>query len=557
MNTKKNLICVFATLLAVGMFAWVFNIFINGTVSRVTITAALPINTVIVVSSIGKGGERIVDRISVTGSNNLSSQEVTTKLLNTTFQKLALSFYSAEESEKINGLPDDWQSLILINIQIERPYARDIFIGKDYTLDYFESKQNDKMVQNRLGLTQPIPIINVDKNLSLVSREIVSVPRNFWYSLSLTLIFAIVSFLLLRHIRWLEIPAFSDISLGRDISSMHEFGTINGLRGIAAVLVLMSHTAPGFEAIQVGIAILFVISGFLLSKPFILQPNKIFDLHNFETYLVKRLKRILPMYWLYIFITYVVTMQIDVAMRHFLFIQAEGHLWPMTQIFAFYMLLPFILLFTSILYKHNRILPIIALSIASYFWLMEMREWQPFYNGHYFHEFFLYAFLMGVLASYIQYGFIHQSSRIKKLFSRWSSVISIAGIVILALTIAWSAPVRPPAVVLPHISQFYVKCLCCVAVILIALNTHGTFLNKIISSWMFRSIGVVGFSFYLLHGLGMQIVLSIQTQLLGVAHPSTRSWEFMLMAFIVTYLMSIAAYSYIERPFFGVSKSLQ
>ena len=91
-------------------------------------------------------------------------------------------------------------------------------------------------------------------------------------------------------------------------------------------------------------------------------------------------------------------------------------------------------------------------------------------------------------------------------------------------------------------------------ILLLSLNTVGTWFNAFMSNWLFRSVGIVGFSFYILHGLGMQIVINVQQQLFNIPDPSHRSWWFTLMAFLVTYLMSVITYSYVERPFFGFRK---
>jgi peptidoglycan/LPS O-acetylase OafA/YrhL len=236
-------------------------------------------------------------------------------------------------------------------------------------------------------------------------------------------------------------------------------------------------------------------------------------------------------------------------------VQAEGHLWPMTQIFAFYMLLPLVLMITSVLMRAHVVLPILALCAGAVFWWTSMTDWKPFFNGEYFHEFYLYAFLLGVAASYLQYGVIAKSTHSSEFFTRWRWPFALLGVITLVLTIAWSAPVTPPALVQPYISQFYMKSILSVLIILIALNIRGTFFNKLIANAFFRSVGIVGFSFYILHGLGMQIVQETQKQLLGIPNPADRSWEFVIAAFVVTYLMSLITYSYVERPFFGFRRS--
>jgi peptidoglycan/LPS O-acetylase OafA/YrhL len=71
---------------------------------------------------------------------------------------------------------------------------------------------------------------------------------------------------------------------------------------------------------------------------------------------------------------------------------------------------------------------------------------------------------------------------------------------------------------------------------------------------MFRSIGIVGFSFYLLQGLGIDMILLFQKNILGHETMIFRSWTLTLSVLALTYFISIFTYSYIERPFFGKRK---
>lgn len=543
-TSKRNIVSAIAAII-IGLFVYSVSLSVLGpTVTRVIIKAEMPIDMEVHIGTVSnKGVHSKVDSILVTGKAGRSAQRISTKLLDLPFGRLTLSFHVNESEHFEPTIRNQIKPIIIHNVQIIHTYSDDSFINDRRILDFFDGSS---AADNQYSL----PIANAGNYYQLISKETIDSPTHV-YAVGLAFIFAFGCFFLIRQIQISSIPAFKDMSLGRDISSTHEFGTINGLRGLAALLVLFSHTAPGFEALQVGLAMLFVISGFLLSKPFILTPNKIFNIANIEIYLVKRLKRILPMYYIYIFMVYVVTMNLDIALRHFLFVQAEGHLWPMTQIFAFYLLLPFILLITSLLFEANRVLPIILLSLVAVWWWSNLNDWRPFYNGQGYREFLLHAFLMGVIASYIQYGFIVHNQALLGFIKKWSWVFAGFGLTITALTIAWSAPVSPPDFIAPYINQFYVKCILCVLILLLALNTVGTWFNALISSWLLRSVGVVGFSFYILHGLGMKLVLSTQTQLFGITDPSQRSWSFMLLAFLVTYIMSLISYSFVERPFFG------
>jgi len=534
---KKNIIALgIALIVALGVFLFI-DIFAQKTVQRIIIAAKVPASTHVIVSTVSNSG-----KVAAIGSMDFKSEQPPkhtlngTQWLNTPLSRLQLEFVLKDTSSTD-------RSLSILNIQAPMPYSTNYYFGIKQIPLHFKSAQSTSDTHASYEFDA-----NTNK-VTIRSLKPIGDPNRLLV-LGVSTLFFFGIWFLIRNSAWGEIPAFKDMSLGNHISSTAEFNAINGLRGVAALLVLLSHSTPQFHSVQMGLALLFVISGFLLSKPFVLDSSKIFSVANIERYITKRLKRILPMYYLFVVITYVFSFKFDVAIRHFLFIQAEGHLWPMTQIFAFYMLLPFILLICCAAYKLNRLLPLILLSVATYFSVTAMSTWEPFFNGEYSHKFFLYAFLMGVAASYVQYDLIGKR-KISNTLALQS--LGVAALVITIMTILWSAPVKPPYLIQIYISQFYVKCLLAVAIILLALNTPNSFYSAIISNWLFRSVGIVGFSFYILHGLGMRIASEFARNYLG-ASGDIRSFAFAAGAFCVTYIMAIAAYSYVERPFFGYRK---
>ena len=60
-------------------------------------------------------------------------------------------------------------------------------------------------------------------------------------------------------------------------------------------------------------------------------------------------------------------------------------------------------------------------------------------------------------------------------------------------------------------------------------------------------MGLVSFSFYLLHPLVIDIVKSINTVFFNRIHLS--GYEMFVIAGIITYIFSTITYTYIERPF--------
>lgn len=466
-------------------------------------------------------------------SNSSWLQTLKTPYFNQPIKQLRLRFTHKQD--------DKQNSLSLTKIKVVYPYLVDYYFIQDNIPKFFNSPQTiEKDARSYSG-----KIINLT-SLGQVAKGKKKLP------LIIATLFGLGVWVVLGFVSFKQLPAFKDMKLGKKISSTNEFNTINGLRGLAALLVLFSHTAPAFEAVQMGLAILFVISGFLLSKPYVLDSGRIFSGTQVQNYLIKRIKRILPMYFFYVLLLYSIPLDLNAILRHVFFIQADGHLWPMTQIFAFYMLLPALLIFTSLAHRLNIVFAVIFLAILSYLSFIYLRDWKPFYNSRFFNEFFLYAFLIGVMGSYLHYGVLKDkvtSVLNDRIVIRHS--LGIAAGVFTCLMILWSAPMKPSMEIFKWVSQFWVKCVASTAIILLALNTPKTLFNSLMSNWLFRSVGVIGFSFYILHGLGMQIFEQIQIQFLGSASPGGRSWEFVIGAFCVTYMMALITYSYVERPFFG------
>jgi len=526
-------VSLFAALVSAILAAAFLQTTLQFNVLQLTVHAQTQEAIEIVVSDLAADGKITeLARLPFVGGQSSVPQFVNSDYFNMPVRRLQVDLVPVD--------PEKPTAVILHDVFLYTSYStKEVYLSSKFINEQFEIVGREKHEKNYYEL-------KAGELASFQSKTKVIPQKPLFVVLISAFIFVIV-FCLARVFDWRSIPAIQDLSLGQHISSAAEFNTINGLRGFAALLVLFSHSAPGWENLQVGIGVLFVISGYLLSKPFVLEPTKILSWVTFETFWVKRIKRILPMYFFFVFLTYGLSFEFDALIRHILFIQAGGHLWPMTQIFVFYMILPFILLICCLSVKIHRFFAIPLLIAAIFIWFFKFENWEPFFNGQYFHVFYLYAFLMGVLASYIQYGVIKQQT-----FSR--PIAEVVGLLALIFTLAlilWSGPVAPPVLFALYIDQFFIKCLACFLLILLAANTPNTVFNKLLANPVFQSIGIVGFSFYLLHGFGISFYEHFAEHFFGKSQSSGRSWWGVLAAFLVTYPLAILTYSYIERPFFG------
>jgi len=533
-NCRLKVVPVVLAFVAFLLSFYVLNSYFSNTLGRITLQGKFPSGTILTLESQNKFGAVVRQELAIGDQPLNIIKRVGSKRLNSPARRVSLSFW-VPDTEVAAGN----DVINIYNLQIEQPFVGLTVVSKASLSKIFESKQ---------FFGRDLSFLRVEEatgTATMVYRGRLPHGPIAW-SLMPAFLLAFIVYLISRSHSFRQLPAIRDMSLGRTISSPHDFNTVNGIRGLAALLVLFSHAAPGFEAVNVGIALLFVISGFLLSKPFVLDAIKVFDLHNIQTYLVKRIKRILPMYYLFIFITYVLSNQFDTALRNFLFIEASGHLWPMTQIFVFYMFLPLILMLTSWVWRFNRLLPVAMLIFAGGIWFATMDDWKPFYNGRYFKEFYLYAFLLGVAGAYVYFDLLKTVD-----IQRYRHPIALFVLILVSFTIAWSAPVPPPEWAHPFIREFYGKCVLSLVIIILLLQLKGTWVNAIFANPLFRSVGVVGFSFYLLHGLGIEFAMQLQSSVFGVVEPVKRSWSVLSIAFVLTYVMALVTYSYVERPFFG------
>ena len=549
-NVSKTKVALYISIsIAIIAFTTLTQFSIN-TVNRVIIQGKFTANLQLKTTLVSPTGTRNTLETSITAPKQNKPIRIGSGKFNFSSQELTLEFTDLNFNNQ-----EAYAEPIYLNIyyiEILLPFAQKIQISQKHLRSYFVSDEY---------LEDGSSILKIDRNNGKATLKLINPISEHAITISALLQFLALAsligfsiYLLIRQTNWHDFPAFRDLNLGKHISSKSEFNAINGLRGLAAILVVFSHTAPGFYGINVGISMLFILSGFLLSKPFILNPVKIYSWKEVEEYIVKRLRRILPMYYLFIFVTYVFVMDFETALRHFLFIEAANHLWPMTQIFTFYMLLPIVLLITSGLHKLNKWLPVIGLIASILFYINVADNWEPYYNGRHHRQFYLYAFLMGVLGSYLHYGFIRNFEPIKMFISKYINSFGLISAGLTLLTIIWSAPITPPDAFLWYFSSFQFKGVLTTAIIVITLNVERSWFMPIISNWLFRSIGVVGFSFYLLHALGMQIVLEFQRHFMGIIEPMERSWVFALSVLAVTYVMALISYSYVERPFFGYKR---
>jgi peptidoglycan/LPS O-acetylase OafA/YrhL len=192
------------------------------------------------------------------------------------------------------------------------------------------------------------------------------------------------------------------------------FPTLNAVRGIGALMVLTTHAAfntgqilrgwPGgvLARLDFGVPLFFVLSGFLLSRPFFLAIGR-GDRHpSTRHYLWKRALRILPLYWVVVCVALlfdpaneglgweVWVRQLTLTQLYFptLLPQSLTQMWSLCTEVAFYVLMPLTAYFLAATRRRKglhlptivgRSLVIAALGVAWQAWFAHI----PGREGHY------------------------------------------------------------------------------------------------------------------------------------------------------------------------------
>lgn len=153
----------------------------------------------------------------------------------------------------------------------------------------------------------------------------------------------------------------------RTIESKMEIRRLNTLRGIAALIVVVSHfsnasglwgTMLGGGAGQFGVMLFFLLSGFLMTY---LYWDKQPTSPNVISYAVSRIARVVPLYWLVVSLSvatpyfYNIESYHDLA-SHLLFLHGKSVLWTIPPEIQFYVLFGLGWLFVS---KKRTLLPLI------------------------------------------------------------------------------------------------------------------------------------------------------------------------------------------------------
>jgi peptidoglycan/LPS O-acetylase OafA/YrhL len=395
-----------------------------------------------------------------------------------------------------------------------------------------------------------VEVISTDNDPYIVCKKRLFPPM-YLVSSAIAVLFSLLIFIITSpgRLQAKTIPG-QGVKPAMGIDRHERLDALDGLRGLAAMMVIADHTCGWFTGLgATGVWIFFALSGFLLARPFIHNADFVLSLDYMSGYFHRRFIRILPMYYTYIFVVFIMSGRFNLGFLHALFLEGDGHLWAIPQEMLFYLLFPFVVLCVYLpLKNYQRIVPFLLLLVVmtwNHFigiekiWLLGMdhNRLRP-----YFGIFLVGAFFSSIYSTY--WVSIDNNSLFKKVATRLASP---AGICILIFFILVSTG---------HIfnrkniySQEYFGFYGFLAGFLIfcILAARGKILDKILTLAPLRALGIVGLSLYLVHPLIKNILQGISVSFFGF---KLMNFPLFLATLFCSYLLAAYTYAHIEQPGF-------
>ena len=334
------------------------------------------------------------------------------------------------------------------------------------------------------------------------------------------------------------------------------FKALDGIRGIAVLLVMFSHSSNIFvwfhdkmnftETGKLGVYLFFLLSAYLLDRQIaIALKNGQATWRYWANYLMRRFLRIYPLFFIALLFNYWLVrsgseypIQIvdwnDIG-QHLLLQRGKRVFWSIPVEFIYYFISPLILLVIGRITKWNPMLFLLGifLMIAAVVFFTSPLELKPTNTVKY-----LPIFLIGTLISLAEV----MSNAFDKLNKdekwRWD-ILAFSAMLVLVLTFRSIYRNYYDALYPFHDEQYYLLYSVLWGILLIvAKNTTGL-TNRILSFKPLRFVGVVSFSAYLFHIPVLNFV----------AYSDYFPHKLRMVIFVIlTLLFSTVTYLLVERP---------
>ncbi len=333
--------------------------------------------------------------------------------------------------------------------------------------------------------------------------------------------------------------------------------SLNGIRGFAILLVLLSHASNdgvfltkwiNFSgAGHYGVFLFFVLSSFLLTRQFLASgKGKILSFAVLQHYFLRRFLRIYPLFIVTLIVYYllnkigllIIPVSEIMIVKSLLLLDAEGIFWTVPVEFQFYFILPFIAYFLTI--PKNPVYGIVTGGVFCGIWTY---LFPPEYSVNLIP--FMPVFVLGTL---VANTYVLMEKKLRSHIRAGYKFYDIAALSLMLSFIILVPKIYTSIVPFNLVNvdfqyQFVLFGLLSSGFILCTLLSNGI-VRQLMESKFFVFWGKVSFSAY----LGHKILLAFVAELGGI--PS--SIQFLLF-FSFTAFFSYLSYQYFERPLAKIS----
>jgi peptidoglycan/LPS O-acetylase OafA/YrhL len=401
-------------------------------------------------------------------------------------------------------------------------------------------------------------------------------------------------------------------SVATTLIKPRHFAGFDGLRAIAAVSILLLHTAfvSGFTSrsslgiyssrLEIGVSVFFLISGFLLYRPFVVSHLTSRRSPNVRRFWERRLLRIVPAYWLALtllaFVFHIITLGHgpgEVAI-HYFFLQIYfpkavffgiPQAWSICTEMSFYLFLP---LYAAVVgYRRRRqgvqmgmevagLLALVAISVGFRWWSTHLPV-ITVANGHFVAICYphcntqapfpalmvdwlparLDLFALGMLLAVLSAWWTERESEPTWLSNRLMPWLCWAGAAVTFYAVGHLGVAVTPLYLTTPIQGIELQTLYGVfAFLLIAPAVLGppdrSLIRRLLQSWPLASLGVISYGIYLWH-------LNLINQFLSWTGYRTGHVSWIILAsgvFAVTVAIATLSYFGVERPVLNIKNHL-
>ena len=342
---------------------------------------------------------------------------------------------------------------------------------------------------------------------------------------------------------------------------------LDGLRGLAVLLVIASHTSAfGMHGHgSLGVLLFFFLSGFVLTLPYSDDMKQIRCFQQHIRYFLNRALRIVPIY-----VVAVITIDLMFGGDGFTikwkwvfdnisFVKGWNHLWSVAEEVRFYVLFPVVMLLLS--FVPGKIFKIVAVCICAYFFYRYRNMHKIDMMDGRFVSFYFWVFLGGVLTCLVY----KRSLTVAFFDNRYvRNILSVLSVLILLFIFFSSThmietfwkpifPSIPKGLKLngwriPHIWFFLFFML------IFTVTRYGQCApSRFLRLYFLRHIGLLSYSLYLFH---MPVLLKMKPVLIKMSEYGVSQEGMFAIIFIITYSIAIMAYILIEKPFLNLKYKL-